>query len=500
MSHQQQKLESIFHLAELLGQQADFDEILRLISINITRIVGAEIVTITMSNPRTQDTIKTILKSENKRPKEFHLAQTNIVGWVMKHGSSFLTENLSRDERFAKGLLDKALIQSAMCVPLTSGGIAIGYLLLVNRKNNGSFSEEDLALLKKSADVCAPFLGAGQNIQRYFKSPLPEQALLEKFKTLSLLGKSPAFIELLRSIEGAAQCNVRVLIEGSTGTGKELVAKSIHKLSARAQGPFVAIDCGAVPHDLVESEFFGYEKGAFTGATQSRSGLFAAAHGGTLFMDEITSLPLNMQSKLLRVLQEDEIRPLGANKVQKVDIRVISAASNSLYELVDQGKFRADLYYRLLVYMVQVPSLAERSTDIPMLAHHFMKKFARQQGKDCSTFQGKVLEYMRQHSWPGNIRELENFVERMVTMVSTDSTIIDFRVLPPSMQKEMSGKITFETIPDSLPDMLKEHEQQLINKALVENNWNQSAAARELGIPEQTLRYKMDKLSISKPF
>ena len=211
-----------------------------------------------------------------------------------------------------------------------------------------------------------------------------------------------------------------------------MLARAIHTFSARNNKPFVAIDCGAIPLNLVESELFGHVKGAFTGATTDRKGLFAEADSGTLFIDEIASLPIDMQAKLMRVLQEGEIRPIGSNSTHKVDVRVIAAGSTSIRQLVDAGQLREDLYYRLHVYPIPVPSLRERQRDIPILANHFLSKFAGQQGKRAQAFHEEITDFMRIRPWPGNIRELENFVERLVTLCPPNMEIVSRKTYLPS--------------------------------------------------------------------
>jgi len=360
---------------------------------------------------------------------------------------------------------------------------------------------KDLSLLEKFAAITAPFLSNVQKIQEYFNTPLPEAAILSKYEELGLLGKSPQFIELLRAIEAAACCDVRVLLEGKSGTGKELIARAIHQFSPRKHYPFIAIDCGTIPENLIESELFGHVKGAFTGAAKDRKGLFEEANQGTLFMDEITNLPQNMQAKLLRVLQESEIRPLGSNQSRKVDVRIIVASSAPLRNLVDQQLFREDLYYRLHVYPIHIPTLNDRREDIPLLARHFLKKFARQQNKQLGSISKPVLNFLRNRNWTGNIRELENFIERMVTLTPAGNTSLDSKIIPQEFKKEFktySGINDEYTIQKSLLENIADYEKQLIRQALVDSDWNQSLAARELKVSERTVRYKMEKLGIQK--
>jgi transcriptional regulator with GAF, ATPase, and Fis domain len=431
----------------------------------------------------------------------YHNVHTQVCGWVIKNHRAFLSPNIKEDSRFRKDRFKELSIKSVMCVPLRIEGVIIGSILLLNKDRDDEFDESDLAYLEKLAAIAAPFLRNVQKIQEYFAAPLPAAALLAKYEPLGLLGKSKKFIELLQAIEAAALCDVRVLLEGQSGTGKELIARAIHQLSARHDHPFVAIDCGAIPANLLESELFGHVKGAFTGAGSDRKGLLEEAHQGTLFMDEIANLPLEMQTKLLRVLQEGEMRPLGSNKARKIDVRIIAASSAYLRQMVDSRQFREDLFYRLNVYPIEVPSLHEHQEDIPLLANHFLKKFARQQNKPIASFHEEVLDFMLQRRWEGNIRELENFVERLVTLAKSTTTVLDRSILPPNYQKDFrkfKALSSSQTARKSLNENLAEYEAQLIREVLLENDWNQSQAAHALKISEPNLRYRMNKLGMVK--
>ena len=493
------KWDSILDLAVLLAQQNDFQEILRLVTQKAADLMHAEMALIMMINPQTRQTVKTVYKEgQAGEDKKYHFVHTNISGWVIENKAPFVTPNLLKDQRFRKNLFKGYPVQSVICVPLRSEGIIIGTLLLLSVNQESIFSEHDLTFLDKFAVIVSPFLRNVQRIEQYFTSPITKENLRHKYEAYSLLGKSESFIELLHSIEAAAHCDVRVLLEGKSGTGKELIAKAIHHSSARSEYPFVAIDCGAIPVHLMESELFGHMKGAFTGAATARKGLFEEAHHGTLFMDEITNLPINLQAKLLRVLQEGEIRPLGSNTIRKVNVRVITAASTSLKEMVQEKQFREDLFYRLMVYPIHIPSLEERDEDIPLLANHFMRIFSNQQNKEIENFHEKVIDFMKAHSWPGNIRELENFVERLVTLVPKNHKQIGIKIIPPEFRKELDEIRQSPKLNKPLNESLSDYEETLIRQALEANNWNQSRAARVLGISEQTIRYKMQKLGIEK--
>ncbi|MBN1351014.1 sigma-54-dependent Fis family transcriptional regulator [candidate division KSB1 bacterium] len=498
-----QKTESLFELATILGQQDDFQEILRLVTSKASVLFNAEIASILMVNPDTQNTIKTIVREGDViQGQRCKLVQTNVMGWVSKNRQSFLTDDIRKDARFKKNLFEDCTVGSVMCVPLHSQGSSIGYLIVFGRSEGKEFDSKALCLFEKFATIVAPFLSNVQKIQEYFNAPLPEAALLAKYEPLGLLGRSRQFIELLRAIDAAARCDVRVLLEGQSGTGKELIARAIHQLSSRKQYPFVALDCGAIPENLIESELFGHVRGAFTGALHDRKGLFDEANHGTLFMDEAGNLPQSMQAKLLRVLQESEIRPVGSNRPHKVDVRIISASSTALSDMVDARKFREDLYYRLHVYPIKIPTLNERQDDIPLLAHFFLTKFAHQQQKKLAAFHKSLLNFMKFRHWTGNIRELENFVERLVTLASPQMTTLDHDILPAEFQEEyieLTKRRQFPSVQKSLQADLAEHEAQLIRGTLIENGWNQSKAARALKISERTMRYKMERLGIRRP-
>ncbi len=503
MNFNLQKSETLLELAELLTQQSDYRESVHLITLTAGVLFDADAASIIMINPSTQQTVKTIFRGGKELGGEKHrLVQNLVIGWMMRHEQPFLSVDLKADPRFQEDVFEDDVVRAVMCAPLRMQRAALGYLLVLSESQVGQFDECALKLLQQMAAVCAPFLSNVQHIQEYFEAPLPEEVLLAQYAGLGMLGRSKPFVELLRAIEAAARCDVRVLLEGQSGTGKERVARAVHQGSLRKSRPFVAVDCGAIPDNLIESELFGHVKGAFTGANYERRGLFEEAHGGTLFMDEIANLPYDMQAKLLRVLQEGEIRPVGSNKPKAVDVRIIAASSASLRKMVAQQKFREDLYYRLHVFPIYVPTLNERRQDIPLLADHFLKRFVLQQRKQAASFHPSLVRFMQQRQWSGNIRELENFVERLVTLASPEMRVLHHKILPAEFQREFrkSAKITEEPAPaPSLTERVNALEAQLIRQALAEHDWNQSQAARSLQISEYTIRYKMEKLGIVKP-
>jgi two-component system response regulator AtoC len=309
-----------------------------------------------------------------------------------------------------------------------------------------------------------------------------------------IVGASANIQDVLRMISRLKDSRTPVLIAGESGTGKELVARAIHFRGAMAQTPFVAVDCGSLVPTLMESELFGYEKGAFTGAIKSKAGLFHAANGGTIFLDEIGELPLEMQAKLLRVLQEREVRPVGSNAPMNVDVRVIAATNRDLETAYRDGTFRKDLYFRLNVVTVHLPSLRERRSDIPMLVHHFLNRYAPGASMQVTP---AAMKSLLQYEWPGNVRELENCVARAITL--GDRQIIDVGDLPPAIRSEGNESSPHSSLENNSlsTTALAEMERMTILKVFEQANGDKALAGRMLGISRATLYRKLKRYNIS---
>ena len=321
-----------------------------------------------------------------------------------------------------------------------------------------------------------------------------------------LLGRSPAMNELRDTMSKVARSQAPVYIGGESGVGKELVARTIHAEGARTAGPFVPVNCGAIPTELMESEFFGHKKGSFTGAHADKPGLFQAAQGGTLFLDEVAELPLSMQVKLLRAIQEKSIRPVGANNEIPVDVRILSATHKKLGTLVDEGRFRHDLYYRINVIELRVPPLRERREDLPMLANAILARLATAQQRPVPTLHADASDALSRYNFPGNVRELENILERAFALADDDGIRAADLRLPenrPSaparagaMHLDPSLIDPRESAASALPSFIEEIERKAIEQALTDNRYNKTRAAAQLGITFRALRYKLKKLGI----
>lgn len=304
--------------------------------------------------------------------------------------------------------------------------------------------------------------------------------------THGLIGNSDVMKKVFNAITKAAGINATVMIQGESGTGKELVARAIHYSSLRASAPFIPVNCGGIPEGLLESELFGYVKGAFTGATESRAGFFQTAEGGTIFLDEISETSLAMQVKLLRVLQDKEVCMVGANRSRKIDVRIIAATNKDLLSLIKKGSFREDLFFRLNVINITLPPLRERGDDILILTQHFLSKYARELGRGIPEFSPDALKSLRNYYWPGNIRELENMIQRLVVM--TDSDKIEVSDLPSHLRFTVSREAGFDRT-------LAEVEAEYIKNVLATVHGNKTRAAEILGIDRKTLREKIKNIT-----
>ena len=386
-----------------------------------------------------------------------------------------------------------------MCsLPLLSQDRVIGCLNLASRQEQ-AFGEQDVEFLSQVAGQIALAVDNALAYQEIteLKDRLTEEKLyLEEeirleHKFDDIIGDSRALKQVLGQVEIVAPTQATVLIQGETGTGKELIARAIHRLSGRNQRTFVKLNCAAIPTGLLESELFGHERGAFTGAIAQKVGRFELAHGGTIFLDEVGEIPLELQSKLLRVLQEQEFERLGSTRTVHVDIRLIAATNRDLATLVEDREFRSDLYYRLNVFPITLPPLRERREDIPVLVRYFTQHYAARMKKHIETIPGPTLEALSRYHWPGNIRELENLVERAVIL--TQGTHLQVPLLELKIEARQ---------PPAPSPTLQEAEREQVLRVLRDTHWvigGPDGAAARLGLKRTTLTSKIKKLGLSRP-
>jgi formate hydrogenlyase transcriptional activator len=405
-------------------------------------------------------------------------------------------------------------VQTICCVPLITQGRTFGTLNLASRRED-AFPHQDVELLQQ---VAAQIAIAVENALAFkqidkLKDKLAEEKLYleeeirSEFNFEEIIGDSPALKRALAQVELVAPAGTAVLITGETGTGKELIARAIHNLSPRRERTFVKVNCAAIPSGLLESELFGHERGAFTGALTQKIGRFELADRGTLFLDEVADLPLELQPKLLRVLQEQEFERLGSNHTQRVDVRIVAATNGDLAKLVAERAFRSDLYYRLNVFPIHIPALRERQEDIPLLVRYFVQKFSRRLNKSVAYVPAEAMDALVGYGWPGNIRELENFIERAVLLSPGKELRVPISELKPVAVAAAAGDdstVTAATInsPTASISTLEDAERHHILRALRQTEWRiagPKGAAAILGMKRTTLQARMRKLGIRRP-
>ncbi len=436
----------------------------------------------------------------DERAKGRYSVGEGVTGRVVETGLPAVVPRISDEPQFldrtgSRRSLDKEDI-AFICVPIKTGNEVIGALSVDRLFNETVSLEEDVRLLTIISSVIAQAVRLRQLAQEELEKLREENRRLhDELKTAnrpdSIIGNARSMLEVYSLVERVRDTKTTVLILGESGVGKEKVAQAIHYGSNRADRPFVAVNCAALPESLIESELFGYERGAFTGAVASRKGRFELADGGTLFLDEMGDLPYLMQIKLLRVIQERAFERIGGTATITVDVRIIAATNRDLESLVQEGKFREDLFYRLNVFPIVVPPLRERTSDIMLLSDHFVERYAAHHGKKVTRISTPAIDMLMSYHWPGNVRELENCIERAV-ILTTDGVIHSYH-LPPSLQSadaaEKSGKGT-------LKDMVSTIEREVIVEELKRSKGNMSKAARALGITERIMGLRVEKFGI----
>ena len=442
------------------------------------------------------------LDAKEKQRGRYRLGE-GITGTVADTGRSELIPDISKDKRFLDrtGSRRTATGIAFLCVPLFHLEQVVGTLSIDRKVEPGVNLEEDLRLLEIVGNLTADAAAASRLEHEEREHLLAENRQLREVLGSAdnpgrLIGNCRSMHKIYDQIRQVAPSNATVLIRGGSGTGKELVAEAIRNLSPRKNKPFITLNCAALPENLVESELFGHEKGAFTGAVNRRIGRAEAADGGTLFLDEVGDLTMQTQVKLLRFIQERTFSRIGSNEELKSDVRLLAATSRNLEELMADGRFREDLYYRLNIFPIVLPDLNKRRCDIVLLSEHFIAKHNLRYGKAVKRLSTPAISMLMAYHWPGNVRELENCIERAV-LTSADDCIHSYN-LPPSLQTgETSGS---ELLPDgsaSFNTLVNSFERELIVEALKRNSGNMSAAARSLDISPRVIHYKINRLGIT---
>jgi Nif-specific regulatory protein len=395
-----------------------------------------------------------------------------------------------------------ASIRSTLAVPFWRGEDILGVLQLDNRESTGVFSAADLEMMTVLAHHASLAVANARLVTRLRAAEdrlKKENAFLKGREesrrtggrgTQEIVGNSSAMRNLGAQIDKVTDTRVTVLVEGETGVGKELIAAAVHYRSRRRDKLFVAANCAAVPENLLESELFGHKKGSFTGAHEEKKGLFEIADGGTLFLDEVTEMPLSLQSKLLRALQEGEIRPIGSTQEKRVNVRIVAATNRNLEKEVQEGRFREDLYYRLKVFPVRVPPLRERREDIPLLAGYFLARYATEMGKAAAGFSQQAMELLQGYDWPGNVRELQNEVQRLVIQIDAGGFVTP-DLLSPRIRQIEGVMERVRPTKGTLKEMVDQLERWILIEALREHQNNKTACAKALGITREGLHKKL---------
>ncbi len=428
-----------------------------------------------------------------------------IIGRVAKHGSPVVIPDIRTEPLFLNktGSRSNARKENTafLCVPIKFKTEILGVLSVDRVFSHTAVSfENDIQLLKIIASFMAQSIKLHRELEREREAFHEERENLRhqlkgRYRIENMIGQSDQMQEVFETVHRVAPSRANVLLRGESGTGKELIAKAIHYMSPRAKGPFIKFNCASIPEGLLESELFGHEKGSFTGAAAMRKGRFELADTGTIFLDEIGDLPLSLQPKILRVLQEREFERVGGEKTISVNVRVIAATSRDLEEYVASRRFREDLYYRLNVVPVFIPPLQRRKEDIPLLVEYFLKKYNDENVKKA-VISAEVMSALTLYNWPGNVRELENTIERLVVMASGNA--ITLRDIPAQLRDPELRTAASSRPAGALPSTVADMERQRIVGALEQSGWNQSRAARILGITARQIGYKIKKYGIEE--
>jgi Nif-specific regulatory protein len=497
-----EELSILLEVTQILDSSLDMRTVVEPVLEAITRSLEMKLATLTLVSRQTGEiTIEAAygLSPSQKRKGRYKLGE-GITGKVIQTGKTAVVPRISQEPLFLDRTGARAAAGAAehsfICVPIKMGREVIGALSADRPAGTPAELQEDARILSIVASLIAQAVRLRQSAQEEKERLLQENMRLQdelkdRFRPSNIIGNSKAMQEVYQLVAQVSPSDTTVLLRGESGTGKELVAHAIHYASRRAAKPIIKVNCAALPEGVIESELFGHEKGAFTGAVAARKGRFELAQGGTLFLDEIGDLSAAMQIKLLRVLQEKEFERVGGTATIKADVRLIAATNRDLEQLIEKEQFRQDLYYRLNVFPIHIPPLRERRTDILQLADYFAERYSRQNHKNVRRISTPAIDMLMAYHWPGNVRELENCVERAVLL--SDDDVIHGHHLPPTLQTaEASGTVPRGTLQATLERV----ERELLVEALKSSRGNMASAANALGITERIMGLRVRQYRI----
>jgi len=539
----ERRLELLYELGCSFAGRIELDELIPLVVEQCRDALAAEGASVLLHDERTNELYFPYVASHDQAVAEALArvrfpADRGIAGIVLESGRSQRIDDAERDPRVYREAdrVTGTITRTLLAVPLQARDRAIGVLQVTNRRGDATFSDDDLAFLESLGGSVAVAI---ENARLYAAVKESEGRWQTEVGTLrrdlarheafdQIVGTGSAMSEVFRLMESAAAAPVSVLVQGETGTGKELVARALHRASPRARGPFIAVNCAAIPESLLESELFGHRRGSFTGALADRVGLFEAASGGTLFLDEVGEMPAVMQAKLLRVLQEGEVVPVGDHRPRRIDVRVISATNRDLQTEVELKTFREDLYYRIATFPILLPPLRERAEDILPIASRILGAIASRHGKEVRGFAREAAELLASHRWPGNVRELHNEIERATALVVSGGAITPEHLSPkvrsatrvtaqapagdetrppmvppqstpaadPPEQTDRPPIVLGDALPDSLREARDLFEAVFIERAVQRCGGNVTRAAQQLGISRSSIHSKLRELKV----
>jgi len=496
----QLELKVLYEISGIIGQILSLDQTLETILEILSKSLYMDRATVVLKDRQTGLLKIRASHSLEAEEKERGIYQTDegITGLIFRSAQPVAVPDIGEEPLFLNKTKARKIAKESISfigVPIILNGETIGVFHVDRLFNSKVHFEEDIRFLTIVAALIAQFVHLNQEVDKREQLLVNENRHLraeisEKYNHFFAVGISPVMQSLNKMIRKVSPSRASVLLLGESGTGKTLTARIIHELSSRVRCPFVKVNCAALPDNLIESELFGYEKGAFTGAIDSKPGRLEEADTGTVFLDEIGDLPLGVQAKLLHFLQEREFERLGGTKTKKVDVRVIAATNVDLAKAVELGKFRSDLYYRLNVFPIAIPPLYERKADIPLLCSYFLEKTAKEYGRRLH-FSDDCLQVLVEYRWPGNVRELENVIERLSIMA--EGPMIMKKHLPGYLSQK-STKIFFMN--DNCFSRMEEIEKETVVEALQESNWVQQKAAGKIGITLRQMGYRVKKYGL----